>query len=93
VDAAQDYLTGRSHWHQLSRSHYQLGSLYSLYKLDLQDQVKVHFEKVIELDPDGGAGRDAGKSLTIAVNPNTGKELAEVRLHGVEGCRLSPILV
>lgn len=76
VDAAQDYLTRAiSLAPDFLEAHYQLGSLYSLYKPDLQDQVKVHFEKVIELDPDGGAGRDARKVLDHSSQPQYGQRI------------------
>ena len=37
-------------------AHYQLGSLYSLYIPEVSEKAEQHFQKVIELDPQGGAG-------------------------------------
>jgi tetratricopeptide (TPR) repeat protein len=58
-------------------AHYQLGSLYSLYIPDADEQAKVHFEKVIELDPDGGAGTDARKVLDTGTAPQYGQRIAK----------------
>ncbi len=56
-------------------AHYQLGSLYTLYIPDAADQAKIHFEKVIELDPDGGAGKDARKVLETNSQPQYGQRV------------------
>ncbi len=56
-------------------AHYQLGSLYALYISDAADQAKIHFEKVIELDPDGGAGQDARKILETNSQPQYGQRI------------------
>ncbi len=56
-------------------AHYQLGSLYSLYIPDAGDQAKIHFEKVVQLDPDGGAGNDAKKVLETNAQPQYGQRV------------------
>lgn len=60
-------------------AHYQLGNLYSVYIPDASDQAKVHFEKVIELDPDGEAGKDAKKVLETNSAPQFGQRVAGTR--------------
>lgn len=63
-------------------AHYQLGSLYSLYIPNSSEQSTVHFQKVIELDPEGGAGKDAKKVLEENVKPQYGQ-----RVGGSSGTR------
>ena len=72
VDLAPDFL----------EAHYQLGSLYSLYVPNSSEKVKMHLEKVIALDPDGGAGRDAKKVLENNAQPQFGQ-----RVGGQPGSR------
>jgi len=66
VKLAPDFLEG----------HYQLGSLYALYKPDTGEQVKSHFQKVIDLDPNGGAGLDAKKVLETGSQPQYGQRVS-----------------
>jgi tetratricopeptide (TPR) repeat protein len=54
-------------------AHYQLGSLYAQYIPDAEDQAREHFEKVVELDPEGGAGKDAKKVLESNSIPQYGQ--------------------
>jgi tetratricopeptide (TPR) repeat protein len=56
-------------------AHYQLGSLYSLYIPNSSEQAKMHLEKVIELDPEGGAGKDARKVLESNSQPQYGQRI------------------
>lgn len=56
-------------------AHYQIGSLYSLYIPNSNDQANEHFQKVIELDPEGGAGRDAKKVLEDKTEPQYGQRI------------------
>jgi tetratricopeptide (TPR) repeat protein len=63
-------------------AHYQLGSLYSLYIPDSSEQSSLHFQKVIELDPEGGAGKDAKKVLENKSQPQYGQ-----RVTGSSGAR------
>lgn len=56
-------------------AHYQLGSLYSLYIPDSSEQSRQHFQKVIELDPEGGAGKDAKKVLESNAQPQYGQRM------------------
>jgi tetratricopeptide (TPR) repeat protein len=65
IDLAPDFL----------EAHYQLGSLYSLYVPDSVEQAKLHFEKVVALDPEGGAGRDARKVLENNAQPQFGQRV------------------
>jgi tetratricopeptide (TPR) repeat protein len=58
-------------------AHYQLGSLYSLYKPELSDLATEHFKKVIELDPEGGAGKDARKVLENKSQPQYGQRIGK----------------
>jgi len=66
VELAPDFL----------EAHYQLGSLYTLYIPDAGEQAAVHLKKVIELDPEGGAGRDAKKVLEDKAQPQYGQRVA-----------------
>jgi len=54
-------------------AHYQLGSLYSFYIPNSSEQVTAHFQKVIELDPEGEAGKDAKKVLENHTKPQYGQ--------------------
>ncbi len=64
-------------------AHYQLGSLYSLYKPNSSEEAALHFQKVIELDPEGGAGMDAKKVLEEHTVPQYGQRIGS----GVGGRR------
>jgi tetratricopeptide (TPR) repeat protein len=66
VELAPDFL----------EAHYQLGSLYSLYIPNSSEQSTMHFQKVIELDPEGGAGKDAKKVLESKVQPQFGQRVS-----------------
>ena len=66
-------------------AHYQLGSMYSVYVKDGKEQATEHFQKVIELDPDGGAGQDAKKVLESGKRPQYGQPIGS----GVSGQRSS----
>jgi tetratricopeptide (TPR) repeat protein len=68
VDLSPDFL----------EAHYQLGSLYTLYLPNSAEQAKAHFEKVIELDPEGGAGIDAKRVLEGNVQPQYGQRIGSV---------------
>ena len=57
-------------------AHYQLGNLYALYIPDSSELVKTHFEKVIALDPEGEAGKDAQKVLEKNTPPQYGQRIA-----------------
>ncbi len=72
VELAPDFL----------EAHYQLGSLYSLYFPNSSEQSTLHFQKVIELDPEGGAGKDAKKVLESKAQPQFGQ-----RVSGSTGAR------
>jgi tetratricopeptide (TPR) repeat protein len=56
-------------------AHYQLGSLYSLYKPNSSEEAAQQFQKVIELDPQGGAGIDAKKVLEENTVPQYGQRV------------------
>jgi len=56
-------------------AHYQLGSLYSLYIPNSSEQASIHFKKVIELDPEGGAAVDAKKVLEDNAQPQYGQRI------------------
>ena len=72
VELAPDFL----------EAHYQLGSLYSLYVPNSSEQSTMHFQKVIKLDPEGGAGKDAKKVLESKAQPQYGQ-----RVSGTTGAR------
>jgi tetratricopeptide (TPR) repeat protein len=55
--------------------HYQLGSLYTLYKPNSSEQAAMHFQKVIELDPEGEPGIDAKKVLEENTEPQYGQRI------------------
>ncbi len=57
-------------------AHYQLASLYSLYIPESDELAKQHFEKVVQLDPEGGAGKDASKVLETGSVPQYGQRIA-----------------
>jgi len=65
VELAPDFL----------EAHYQLGSLYSLYIPNSSEQAAAHLRKVIELDPQGGAGKDALKVLEEKTEPQYGQRI------------------
>lgn len=67
VEQAPDFL----------EAHYQLGSLYSLYIPDSAEKASQHFQKVIELDPEGGAGKDARKVLDENREPQYGQRVGK----------------
>jgi tetratricopeptide (TPR) repeat protein len=76
VEASEDYLKQAiSQAPDFLEAHYQLGSLYSLYIPDSAQLAKIHFEKVIELDPEGGAGRDAKNVLENNSLPQYGQRV------------------
>jgi tetratricopeptide (TPR) repeat protein len=83
VEAAEDYLKKAINLApDFLEAHYQLGSLYSLYIPDSKEQATVHFQKVVELDPEGGAGKDAKKVLENNSQPQFGQ-----RIGGSPGSR------
>jgi hypothetical protein len=59
-------------------AHYQLGSLYSLYKPNSSEQAALHFQKVVELGPSGEAGTDAKKVLEENSEPQYGQRIVRV---------------
>jgi tetratricopeptide (TPR) repeat protein len=77
IEAAENYLKQAVRQApDFLEAHYQLGSLYSLYIPDAEELAKKHFEKVIELDPDGETGRDAKKVLESNAMPQFGQRIA-----------------
>lgn len=83
VEAAEGYLKRAiSLAPDFLEAHYQLGSLYFLYFPNSSEQVTMHFQKVIELDPEGGAGKDAKKVLENKTQPQYGQ-----RVGGKPGSR------
>jgi tetratricopeptide (TPR) repeat protein len=77
VQAAEGYLKQAvEQAPDFMEAHYQLGSLYSLYIPDSGEQATLHFKKVIDLDPQGGAGRDAKKVLEEKTLPQYGQRVA-----------------
>jgi tetratricopeptide (TPR) repeat protein len=76
VDQAQTYLEQAV---QLApdflEAHYQLGSLYMLYIPNSTEQSTLHLQRVIELDPEGGAGKDARKVLESKTQPQYGQRV------------------
>lgn len=78
IEAAENYLRRAAEQSpNFLEAHYQLGSLYSLYIPDASERAKEHFEKVIELDPEGGAGKDAKKVLETNSMPQYGQRVAK----------------
>jgi tetratricopeptide (TPR) repeat protein len=76
VEAAENYLKQAvSMAPDFLEAHYQLGSLYSLYIPNSNEQAILHFQKVIELDPEGGAGKDARKVLENNTKPQYGQRI------------------
>ena len=75
VEQAPDFL----------EAHYQLGSLYSLYVPNSSEQAKEHLQKVIDLDPDGGAGKDAKKVLENNTQPQYGQRVGGGGTSGQKG--------
>ena len=76
VEAAEGYLKQAvSLAPDFLEAHYQLGSLYSLYIPNSSEQATLHYQKVIELDPEGGAGRDAKKVLENKEQPQYGQRV------------------
>jgi tetratricopeptide (TPR) repeat protein len=74
VEAAESYLKQAvATAPEFLEAHYQLGSLYTLYIPDAKEQAHQHFEKVVELDPEGGAGKDARKVLESDSAPQYGQ--------------------
>lgn len=77
VEAAEKYLLQAvDQAPNFLEAHYQLGSLYTLYIPNASDKAKLHFQKVIELDPEGGAGKDARKVLESNAQPQYGQRVA-----------------
>ena len=77
VEAAEGYLKNAvSIAPEFLEAHYQLGSLYTLYIPDAADLARKHFERVVELDPDGGAGKDAQKVLESNSSPQYGQRVS-----------------
>jgi tetratricopeptide (TPR) repeat protein len=64
-------------------AHYQLGSLYTLYKPNSSELAARHFQKVIELDPEGEPGLEAKKVLEEKKEPQYGQRIG----RGVGGRR------
>ncbi|MFZ0535061.1 MAG: hypothetical protein WAM09_17975 [Anaerolineales bacterium] len=76
VEAAEDYLKQAVELApDFLEAHYQLGSLYSLYIPNSSEQSSMHLQKVIELDPEGGAGKDAKKVLESKTQPQYGQRI------------------
>jgi tetratricopeptide (TPR) repeat protein len=76
VEAAENYLKQAvTTAPDFLEAHYQLGSLYSLYIPEAKEQARQHFEKVIDLDPEGGAGKDAKKVLESDSTPQYGQRV------------------
>jgi tetratricopeptide (TPR) repeat protein len=76
VDAAEGYLKKAvALAPNFLEAHYQLGSLYALYIPDALETSKEHFKKVVELDPEGGAGKDAIKVLESNAAPQYGQRV------------------
>jgi tetratricopeptide (TPR) repeat protein len=75
-EAAEGYLTQAVELApDFLEAHYQLGSLYSLYIPNSSEQASMHFQKVIELDPEGGAAMDAKKVLEDNAQPQYGQRI------------------
>ena len=78
VEAAEAYLKRAvQQAPDFLEAHYQLGSLYSLYIPESSEKAKQHFQKVIELDPLGGAGVDAKKVLEQNTEPQYGQRIGK----------------
>jgi tetratricopeptide (TPR) repeat protein len=78
VEAAETYLKQAvEQAPDFLEAHYQLGSLYSLYIPEVSEKAEQHFQKVIELDPQGGAGIDAKKVLEQNTEPQYGQRIGK----------------
>jgi tetratricopeptide (TPR) repeat protein len=76
VEAAEAYLKQAvKQAPNFLEAHYQLGSLYTLYIPNSTEQSTLHFERVIELDPQGGAGKDAKLVLETHSKPQYGQRI------------------
>jgi tetratricopeptide (TPR) repeat protein len=76
VEAAEGYLKQAIEMApDFLEAHYQLGSLYSMYIPDSAELAKMHLERVIELDPEGGAGKDAKRVLESNSQPQYGQRV------------------
>jgi tetratricopeptide (TPR) repeat protein len=76
VVAAEGYLKQAiSQAPDFLEAHYQLGSLYTLYIPDAREKASLHLQKVIELEPEGGAARDAKKVLENNTKPQYGQRV------------------
>jgi tetratricopeptide (TPR) repeat protein len=73
-------------------AHYQLGSLYSLYIPNSSEQASMHFKKVIELEPEGGAAMDAKKVLEENTQPQYGQRIGNTQTTRRGGLSLITIL-
>jgi tetratricopeptide (TPR) repeat protein len=79
VQPAEDYLNQATKIApDFLEAHYQLGSLYSLYLPNSSEQAAIHFQKVIEIDPEGGAGIDAKKVLEEKTEPQYGQRIGNI---------------
>jgi tetratricopeptide (TPR) repeat protein len=77
IETAEDYLNKAVEQSpDFMEAHYQLGSLYSLYLPDSGEKATQHLQKVVELDPEGGAGKDAKKVLEDKTQPLFGQRVA-----------------
>ena len=78
VQAAENYLNQAVELApNFLEAHYQLGSLYTLYIPSSSEQATMHFQKVIELEPEGGAGMDAKKVLEDNAQPQYGQRIGK----------------
>jgi tetratricopeptide (TPR) repeat protein len=76
VETAENYLQQAvATAPEFLEAHYQLGSLYMLYIPEAKEKARQHFEKVVELDPEGGAGKDAQKVLESDSIPQYGQRV------------------
>jgi tetratricopeptide (TPR) repeat protein len=93
VEAAESYLKQAiSLAPDFLEAHYQLGSLYSLYIPDSNEQATIHFQKVVALDPEGGAGRDAKKILESNAQPQFGQRIGGTSSNQRSGMSIFTIL-
>ena len=75
VDAAEEYLKQAvEQAPDFLEAHYQLGSLYHQYKPEKIEQSRIHLQRVVELDPEGGAGKDAMRVLEGKAQPQYGQK-------------------
>jgi tetratricopeptide (TPR) repeat protein len=76
VEAAEGYLKQAiSQAPDFLEAHYQLGSMYTLYFPNSREQAALSLQKVIELDPEGGAAKDARKVLENNAKPQFGQRV------------------